>query len=458
MKKGKTINRAQIPQAQAQREFNFPRFKKHRLKNGLQVVFAPHTKLPVVSLQIIIKAGANIDEEAKEGLADFTAHMLSEGTKTKSALEISNAFEFLGTNFSAHSDWDATYLEMGCLKKHLNGSMEILSDVLFNPSFPTKEIERNKKQRLNSRMQVADNAGSIAMEKFAQTIFPNTRFSIPLRGRSAEINSFTKQDLQSFYKRYYQAHNATLVITGDLSQQEVTNLVERYLGKWPANKVEQHLPANSTLNSTQKVHFVHKEKAQQAELRIGHLGITYKNEDYFSLNLLNQILGGYFLSRINQNLREDKGYTYGVSSRFGMRSTQGIFLISTAVETEYAFESVHEILKEIERVRNEKISNEELQQAKGYVSGIFPIAFENASQIAAGLSNIVVFNHKEDYYRTFREKINDITVDNVWHAAQKWLHPDKLSIVICADKTNLYDRFDAEYNCELSDYIPDKTS
>jgi zinc protease len=449
------MNRSQIPQPQKPRVFNFPAFKRFRLDNGLQVIFAGHRKLPLITVELLVHSGADCDLKNLQGLASFVSEILPEGTKKRTSFQISQAFEQIGTQFNAHADWNASYLEMISVKKYLNQSLELFCDVLFNPVFAEEEIKRVRKQLLLRRMRVADNAGSIAREKLNQILFSGTRYADPLIGRSPQLKKITGKYLTQFYNSFYQPQNCTLIIVGDMQLKEVEELAGDYFGNWQNKKIEKPTEQNHFPQQKQKIYLIHKPGARQAEIRAGHLGINRLNPDYYACSVLNQILGGYFLSRLNQNLREARGFTYGIHSRFVTRKVAGSFHISTAVDTQYALEAVQEILKEIQQIRAEKVSEQELEQAKGYMTGIFPVAFESCSQIAAGLSSIVEQGLEDDYFRTYKDKIISISSEQVYKAAIKYLLPDQLSIVVCADKTDIESKFLDAFETEVTNVVTD---
>lgn len=451
----KKINRSKIPTPKAPRAFNFPQFEKFKLDNGLQVLFAPHSKLPLVTIELLIKSGANYDIKGKEGIASLTTNVLGEGTNSKSSQQISQGFDELGTQFHAHTGWNASYLEMVFVKKHLKASMDLYCDILYNPAFAEEEIERIRKKLIHSRVRVADNAGSIAQEMFNRVLFPDSRYALPVIGQSKQIKSFIRDDIISFYDAFYQPENSTLIIVGDLTIKEAKNLAQEYFSSWKNKAVEEIVEPAFKLKEKKQLFLVHKKDAQQAEIRLGHLGIDRQNPDYYSALLLNQILGGYFLSRLNMNLREDKGFTYGIHSRFVSRKATGSFLISSAVETKFVVDAVTEILKEMKTIRHELVSDEELEQAKGYMTGIFPIAFESGAQIAEGLSSIVEQNLPDDYFRTYKDYILKISKEQILAAAQKYLHPDKATIVVCTDKDVLEDKLKKTFDVITSEYQPE---
>jgi len=449
------INRSDIPKGQSPRAFNFPVFERFKLENGLQVVYARHDKLPTLAIQMVIDSAANYDLRGKEGVASFVADMLPEGTSKRSSFEISSAFEDLGTQFNTHAGWNVTYIEMIVVKKQLAASMELFCDVLFNPVFKEEEIERLRKKRLHQRVRIADSAGNIAGEKFNQVLFKDTRYSIPAIGQTSQIKNFVKKDLEDYYSQFYVPGNSTLIVVGDINKAGVKKLTEDYFSKWQNKTIENVTEPVFDQAEKQKVYLVHKPGAQQAEIRLGHLGIDRHNPDYFVATLANQILGGYFLSRLNLNLREDKGFTYGIHSRFVSRKALGPFQISSAIETQFVFDAIREIIKEINLLRDIEVSNEELQQAKGYITGIFPIAFESCPQIAAGLSGIVEYDLDDDYYRTYRDKMMAITREDILNAARKYLFTENLSIIVCTNISSIKEKFKSEFDVETSEYKPE---
>lgn len=452
-----TLDRSQVPQPAKPRPFNFPSFKKFKLENGLNVVFAGHNKLPLVTIQLVIHSGAPEDPPGKEGTASLLSDLLPEGTKSKSSYEISHGFEQLGTQFSTHSDWNGSYIEMICTKARLDPSLDLFTDVLYNPVFENEEIERQRKRLLTQRLKLADSAARIAQEKFAETLYENSRFSQPVSGNTAQIRNLSQDGIQEFYRTHYIANNATLIVVGDLSADEVHSICKKYFMEWQPATLQRSVPKVFTQPVASQVHLIHKNDARQAELCMGHIGISRDNPDYFAVILLNQILGGYFLSRLNLNLREEKGFTYGISSRFISRKNySGPFIVGSAIDSGNVHIAVQEIIKEIRRLQDEEVSVNELEQAKGYLNGIFPIAFESGSQIAAGLSNIVIFDLESDYYRTYREKLSLVTSAEILQAAQKYFYPDKLSTVICTDKNIAEQALSSDFSINVSEFLPEE--
>ncbi len=438
--------RSQIPAPAAPRPFHFPRFERMHLKNGLQLLFAREVHFPLVNVTLCINSSALMDLPGKEGVAHLTSELLTEGTNKRTSVQIARELEFMGVHYGSHSDWNALYLEMNTLSRYLEPAFEVFADMALHPSFPEEELERVRKELMVERLRVVDNPSRLASEKFAHLLYGMFRYGRPIEGTYESLQNITRRDVVDFYNQQVLPGNSTLIIVGDIQRQQALELAESYLGEWePAQittlgEMEFRQPAKT------QVAIVHKPGAAQAELRMGHLGIARNNPDYYAVTVMNEILGGYFLSRINMNLREEHGYTYGAHSIFSYRKGLGPFFITAAVHSENVADAVKEVLKEVHRLRGEKVETEELENAKGQLIGVFPIAFETADQVAMGLANIVISQLPDDYYDKFRERIAAVTVDDVLHAAQKYLLPDRMLIVVTGDREQLVDQLSADFD------------
>jgi predicted Zn-dependent peptidase len=242
-----------------------------------------------------------------------------------------------------------------------------------------------------------------------------------------------------------------LFVSGDIKEQEVRSLVKKFFVKKTDAFKFVVPPLSSNEGSSKVVRIVHKEGAKQCEIKLGHLGVARSNPDHYKVLLLNQLLGGYFLSRLNMNLRQDKGITYGINSGFSIRERTGPFGISSAVQSENSTLAIDEIIKELKLITTEMVSDEELSNAKGYYSGVFPIAFETSDQILSGLSTIEANGFDDDYFRNFKEKINEVSKEDIYEAAKKYINPDKLIIVIGGDRNVIEDSLAKKYKVEVYD-------
>ncbi len=440
------LDRNKRPEPKRPTPFNFPLFERFTLDNGLKVLFAPHHKLPLVNLQMVIKSSALHDPSGKEGLVNLLAELLLEGTDRRDSKRIANELERLGAGYSADADWNAVHVGLNLLKPNLHKGAEVFADLIRHSVFPQEEVERLRRELLVERLRAVDNPKKVAQEQFFRQLYEGHRYALPLEGTEHTLKTIQRQDIVSFFKTHFNAANAALIIVGDLDRSEAEYLAQQYFSDWPAGSTFALPNLKAAKGDSTRVTLVRKEGAAQSELCLGHHGADRHAPEYFSLTLLNQIVGGYFLSRLNLKLREERGYTYGIHSNFFFRRLAGPFCISAALQSEHTADAVAEIVAQLERLTKEKINRQELEQAKGYLSGMFPIAFETADQIAMGLGNIDLYNLPDDYYRTFRDKLAAVSVNDVYEAAQKYLHPQNLHIVLSGNgdtlKKQLKERFE----------------
>ena len=406
------------------------------MSNGMRVIIAPVRKLPVVTVLAVVDAGASADAKEREGLAQLTAETLREGTGNHKGLEILEGFESLGTSLESGADWDSTVVSMTLLQEHLTTGLPFLAEVLTNPSFPEHEVERLKAERLAERLQILSEPRALADESFSRFLYaPGSRYSEPLGGTSESITAIKRSDMVEFFDLRYVSEGVTMIIVGDIDTDEGLHLVDEALGKWQGKRASAAVSITGEARNTRALEVVAKLDAAQAELRLGHLGISRSHPDYFSVVVMNALLGGLFSSRINLNLRERHGYTYGASSYFDWRRKPGPFVISTAVQSEISAEALRETLSEIDGMRSEEVPSEELSLATDYLEGVFPIRYETTAAIASALANIVTFGLPEDFYDTYRDNIRAVTPADVLMAAQTHVHPEKLQAVVVGDPT-----------------------
>ncbi len=445
------IERNKIPPTGKLSPFNFPHFKRICCENGLKVLLVEHTSLPLVNLELYFKASAMVDPAGLEGLASLTTELLAEGTSSRNSEKIANELEHFGIEYSAYADWDSIHISLSTLSKYVDSAFEIYADIIQNPIFPKSEVNRVKAEYIAERQRVVDSIEKVVSEQFAETLYGDFRYATPLSGTIDSIKNIEQKDIKDFFKKYFYFKEAVLLVTGDISEQQIKSLIKKYFTK-KGNRPLYKIPS-LTYNKgmTTAVRIIHKEKAQQTQVYIGHIGIERTNPDHYKALLLNQIIGGYFLSRLNMNLRQDKGYTYGIHSNFGFRKITGPFIVSAAVQTENTTAAIKEIISELRRITEKAVSDEELSNAKGYFTGVFPIAFETAEQILYGLATIETYGLNDDYFRSFREKIDKISKNDLLEAAKEYIHPDNLLIIAAGDRTQIEKLLSKSFNIEVYD-------
>jgi len=428
------------PRASAPRAYRFPTFTQEVLPTGLRLVVAPVEKLPLVTVLVVIDAGSTIDPAGKEGLAALTADALLEGTREFDGAQLTERFEQLGTAVESGADWDSAFVKLTVLSDRLEEATALLGEAIGNPTFPDREIERLKAERLAEILQIETEPRGLADEKFSEFLYSAaSRYAKPDDGTAESVAGLTRSDVDTFFRSYYRSGATTVVVAGAITPLLARNLVAKAFSGWSQGVGPGRALIASPRANSRTVHIVNKPDAPQSELRVGHLGLPRKHPDFFPTMVMNAVLGGLFGSRINMNLREEHGYTYGASSYYDWRRGPGPFVVATAVQSEVTAAALREILAEIERIRSDRIAEEELSLARDYLDGVFPIRYETTTAIASALANLVIYALKSDYYDTYRTRVREVTTDDVLQAARNHLHPELLQTVIVGDSAAIKD-------------------
>jgi zinc protease len=430
------IDRTKPPKPGPESKVKFPSYYEKMLPNGLKVIVIENHEQPIVYVSFVVKSGSTYDGELP-GLASVTAELLTKGTKTRSATQIAEEIDFVGGSLNATASWDATNVSVLVLKKYLGVGVDILQDVVLNPTFPEEEIERVRTQRLASIKQSKAEAGYLAGVRFSKELFAGHPYANESGGNEESIQKMKRDDLVKFYQTHFIPNNSFIIFAGDITPSEALPLVEKYFGGWKKGKnPHKEFQTVKDVNQT-KVVIVDKPGAVQSAIRIGHLGIDRKNKDYVKVYTLNTLLGGYFNSRINMNLRETHGYTYGASSFFDARIYPGPFIVSADVRNEVTDSSIAEVIKELKRIIDEPVPEDELKMAKDYIVGSFPLQIETPAQVASRVMTIEIYGLPKDFYDRFREEVKKITAKDIQETARKYLHPDKLLIVVSGNSKQI---------------------
>ncbi|CAN5673233.1 hypothetical protein BH23GEM1_BH23GEM1_02890 [soil metagenome] len=423
------------PEPGPPRPYSFPRFERGSLSNGTRLLVAEIAKLPVVSVTVVLNAGAETDPPGKEGLAQLTARGLVEGTRVSSALGLAGRIERLGGVIDSDAGWDSARVNLTCLSNHLDESLDVLGEILTGASFPEQELERLREERLAEIEQLRSEPRGLAEKAFMELVYaPGARYSVPPGGTGESVGAITRDDVVRHHAERYSPGHASIVVAGDVSPARARDAIERALGSWSG--VVARSPgagAAAAAASGRRALLVVKEGAAQSELRIGHVGLPRSHPDYFAFSIMNAALGGVFSSRINLNLRERHGYTYGAHSIIDWRRDPGPFVVSTAVQTEVTADAARETINELERIREDEISADELSLVTSYLQGVFPIRYESSAAIAGALANLVTYELPDDYYDTYRERVGAVTTADVLRAAREHIRPEELRMVVVGD-------------------------
>lgn len=422
------------PEPGLPRPYHFPAFESRTLGNGLRLVVAPVHKLPLVSVIVVVDAGAITEPAGREGVAYLAARGLLEGTATMGGADLTERLELLGASLDAGADWDAATLGMTVLASGLTEALALLGQVMLEPAFPEADLKRLKAERLADVLQLRAEPRGLADEMFGRFLYdPISRYASPDHGGAQSVSALTRADVEAFYDARYRPAAVTLIMAGDISAANAEAAAERVFGAWRGDAPPSVLINDLPARRARAVHLVDKSDAAQSELRIGHMGLPRRHPDFFPVTVMNAVLGGLFSSRINLNLREVHGYTYGASSGFDWRRGTGPFEVSTAVRSDITDAAIREVLTEIDRMRAERIGEEELTLATSYLAGVFPIRYETTAAIARALAGMMVYGLPPEYFDRYRTNIQSVTAAEVQRVAQQHLHPDQLQVIVVGD-------------------------
>lgn len=408
--------------------------KRIVLDNGMVLLLAERHNLPVVSINVMIKAGEiNLPAE-KAGAAYLTGMLLTEGTKTRSSNEISDAIEFVGGGLTSSGGMETSSVALGVLKKDLPMGLELLSDVVENPSFSVKELERKKKELAGAIATKEDDPETIAEETFMKDLYPDHPYGRPVEGTLKTLAKINREDLVSFYNRYYAPNNAIIAVVGDVTEDEIVPELNKAFKLWKKKSIPPAPATPKDILSASRTIFLNK-KITQANIVLGFPGISRENPDYYAVSIMNYILGGGgFASRLMDNIRDNKGLAYDVHSAFNANKFGGTFEAAMQTKNESAREAIGETVRELKRIQDEPVSDQELSDAKAFLTGYFPLRMDTNTKISSLMTNIEYYNLGFDFPTRYPGYISGVTKEEIQRVARKYLHPDNYLLVIVADK------------------------
>lgn len=446
------LDRTKRPPAKPAPVVSLPDIQKATLSNGLQVWLVEQHELPTFAFNLVVQAGSDHDPVTMPGLASMTADVLDEGTTTRDALAIAEELETIGASLNVGSSIDGSFVSLSSLSKHFDRALGVFADVLLNPTFPQKEFDRLKKQRLTSLLQQKDQPVSIANNAFSFLLYGSSHpYGNNSAGTEASLNTMTRDDLMKFYQTYYSPNNATLIAVGDLKISDVVSKLEAGLKSWKKNTVAPFSVATPGSIGKMKIYLIDKPGAAQSEIRLGYPALARNTEDYFPVLAMNRMLGGQFSSRINMNLREKRGFTYGARSGFSFYKNVGPFVANAPVVTEKTDSSLSELLYEINLMREKGMSDEELKFVKNGLIGGFALTFETPAQIAGGLQNIALYGLPDNYFATYLQNIEKVSLDDVQRVSKKYLETSKMVALIVGDLAKIKDGIKAMNVAEIQE-------
>lgn len=433
-----SLDRTVVPTAAKDPELHVPSWTKTTLPNGAQLIVSEKRGLPLVSFQISFVGGAYQYEAAdKTGTAALTAAMLAEGTTHRTGDQITNDLQLLGTNVLTGIAEESGRMSFQSTADKFEPTLAIVADLLEHPIFPADAVERARSNTLVGLTQDRDRTPAIATAVFPKVLYttdnPYGRVPTP-----ASVKTITRDDVVAFYKAYFTPGHAIISVVGDVKTADVKRIVEQQLAGWTGGSMPAfNYPAPAPAKPT-TIYLVDKPGAQQSSFALGEIGPPRSTPDYFALRVLNTVLGGMFQSRLNHNVREVKGWSYGVGSTFAFGRGPGAFRAGGDVVTAHTDSALIEFLRELKDIRGPRPpTDDELSQAKASLVQSMPGAFASVGGINGNIASLYTQGLPEDYFQQFARGVNAVTKDDVVRVAQKYIDPDHLSLVIVGDRAKI---------------------
>jgi zinc protease len=438
------VNRTRPPEPGSIRPFHLPEVAEDRLPRGLELRVLREARVPLVSGCLVLDAGEASLPPERSGLAVLTGDALQGGTELRSGAELALALERLGTSLNISTGWDATTLTFTCTAERLAPTLELLAEVVRRPAFPPDEVDRIRRQRLAAIRQRLMDPGALADDEADRVLFPSDHpYHRPLAGTQDSIEAVTPEDAREWVEARYRPGRGGLVLVGDLDADHARDLVETRFGDWEGTPDPRGGLPEVRPPEPRSVVIVHRPGAVQTELRLVYPGPERKHPDRLSLQVANAVLGGAFTSRLNLNLRERHGFTYGVRSNFTHRRRGGLFLLSTAVETRVTADALREAMGELVRFVDDGPEEAEVARARDYLAGVFPLRMETTGQLAARIAELLIYDLPQDELHGYRDRIRAVTREGAHLAFRRHVHPSRIPIVLCADADAVTEELEA---------------
>ncbi|MBI5855036.1 MAG: insulinase family protein [Nitrospirae bacterium] len=398
--------------------------------NGITVLVVEQPALPIVQIQATIKAGAAQDPADKAGVANLVANLLDEGSTTLTATQIAEQIEFVGGTLATRAETDYSSASVRVLKKDLDRGAELLANILLQPTFPDREVERVRKQILGQILSEQDEPETIASKAFHGLVFDGHPYRWPVAGTETTLPTITREDLVGFYRRAYLPNHTILTIVGDITIDAAKALVRRHFGGWPQGAITAPQAGAPTPVTKTTSRLIDKD-ITQTTIMLGHLGINRANPDFYAVTVMNYILGaGGFSSRLMDSVRDTQGLAYGIHSAYEANILPGAFLVSLQTRNATAGQALTSVLTELKKMREGPVTDQELAEATAYLIGSFPLRFDTTAKLADVLSLVELHGLSLNYFSDYPKWISQVTKEDVLRVARQYLHTDHYALVV----------------------------
>jgi zinc protease len=428
--------RRELPPPLAPRPLNLPDAWETKLSNGLGLAFIEDKRLPLISFRLAFRSGDANDPAGLPGLTDMLSHLLSEGTETRSSRQIAEEIERVGATLSVGSSSDVTTIAASSLSIYASEILELIADVTLRSTFPQNEVDLARDNTKQLLIQQRAQPGFLASERMAKVIFGNHPYS-SVSPTEEMLDALTRDNLLGFRQSMFIPNNAVLIVIGDFERESLLAEIKDQFTNWPTGQTSKPESPALPQRTERTIYLVDRPGSAQSNIVIANEAITRTSADYFPMLLMHTIFGANASSRLFMNLREHKGYTYGAYSNLDARRLAGTFRATAEVRTAVTGASLHEFFYELNRIRDEAVSEDEITNAKSYLTGVFPIRIETQDGLIDQLVNIKMFALPDEYLRTYRDQVSAVTTEQIQSVAQKCVTPDQAAIVIVGDAAEI---------------------
>jgi zinc protease len=428
-----------VPPLGPERPVAWPKRSVKTLANGLQVVLAEVHTFPKITAQLFFRSGNSLVARTTPGLADMTATVVRTGTASRPSRQIEEDLRRMGGDLGTSAGADSSAISIAGLSEFSAGLLELVADLGRNASFPAEEFERERRQKIEGLRIERTTPGFLANERFRRVLFGEHPYAV-ISPTEEQVVSYQREQLEGFYRQNYSPSNALLIVVGDFSSEAMFAQIEKIFGEWKSSTPEPPKSPAPPRNVGRKVHLVHLPGSVQTQLVVGNLGITRRDPDWMRLVIANSIYGGAFHSRLVMNIREQKGYTYSPRSGIQSMRQQGFFNVHAAVRNDVAAASLTEIFYEMDRMRSLPVSDEELESARSYLTGVFSLGVATQDGVLGQLSTIYLDRLPEDHLETYRARIHALTAADIILASRKYFDSANAQIVVVGDKAQIGDQ------------------
>jgi zinc protease len=446
---GVPLAKEQPPPPEKIKKLSFPKWKEFVTKNGIEVVVVEHHEQPIASMYFAIKAGSTLDPEGKSSLAEYVGSQLNKGTKTRNSDELAEWIESYGGEYNAGSGNDFSYISVSIISDYLDVAYEFLADIVLNPTFPEDELEKERKRvRTALEFELSD-PNAMADRHFTSVVYGHHPYADAPTVET--VDAVTQVDLVAFHKKNYVPNNAVLFVVGDVKHKDVKKAVEKHFGEWEPGDPDKVVYPEPPERTAKNISLYHRPGSVQTNLYLGHIGIRPHNPDWASVTVANKVLGGGATGRLFLNIREEKGWTYGAYSNFTKPVDIGYFRATANVRTEVTDSALTEMLLMFDEMIEEPVKQQELDDAKSFLIGNFPTTIETPNQIAGQISQVKLLGLDKEYLEGYRLEIAKVEVQDVQNAMTKYLHPDRMALVLVGDATEVIDKVEPIASVALYD-------